>query len=80
MDDLASQHESFIGRINLGESVVHSWAYDSSGAYMVMAVRHKKFTALKIAGAQLPIRINGKASWVWIDSGSPISIFTIGEL
>ena len=47
---------------------------------MVMAVKHERFTELKVAGAQLPIRINGKASRVWIDSGSPISIFTIGEL
>ena len=47
---------------------------------MVMAVKHEIFTELKVAGAQLPIRINGKASRVWIDSGSPISIFTIGEL
>ena len=50
------------------------------GDYMVMAVKHERFTELKVAGAQLPIRINGKASRVWIDSGSPISIFTIGEL
>ena len=47
---------------------------------MVMAVKHKRFTVLKVAGAQLPIKINGKTSRVWIDSGSPKSIFTIGEL
>ena len=45
-----------------------------------MAIKHKRFTELKVAGAQLPIRINGKSTRVWIDSGSPISIFTIGEL
>ena len=28
----------------------------------------------------MPIGINGKSTRVWIDSGSPISIFTIGEL
>ena len=47
---------------------------------MVMAMKHKQFTELKAAGAQLPIRVNGKSTRVWIDSGSPISIFTIGEL
>ena len=46
---------------------------------MVMAIKHKQSTALKIVGAQLPIKINGKSTRVWIDSGSPISIFTIGE-
>ena len=45
-----------------------------------MAIKHKRSTELKIAGAQLPIKINGKPTRVWIDSGSPISIFTIGEL
>ena len=45
-----------------------------------MAVKHKRFTELKNAGAQLPIRISRIASRVRIDSGSPISIFTIGEL
>ena len=59
--------------------VVHSW--DSSSLdYMVMAIKHKRFTELKVAGAQLPIRKIGKSTRVWIDSGSPISIFTIGEL
>ena len=42
--------------------------------------KHKRSTELKIAGAQLPNKINGKSTRVWIDSGSPISIFTIGEL
>ena len=28
----------------------------------------------------MPIGINGNSTRVWIDSGSPISIFTIGEL
>ena len=47
---------------------------------MVMAIKHKRFRELKVAGAQLPIIMNGKSTRVWIDSGSPISIFTIGEL
>ena len=47
---------------------------------MVMVVKHKRFAELEVAGAQLPIRISGKASRVRIYSGSPTSIFTIGEL
>ena len=80
-DHVASQHASSIGWVNSSKPVVHSWDLSSSDRdYMVRAVKHKKFTKLKVAGAQLPIRINGKASRVWIDSGSPTSIFTIGEL
>ena len=52
----------------------------SDGDYRVMAIKHKRSTELKIAGAQLPIKLNGKSTRVWIDSESPISIFTIGEL
>ena len=33
-----------------------------------------------MAGARLPIKVNGKQTNVWIYSGSPISIFTIGKL
>ena len=60
---------------------MHSWDSSSSdGDYMVMAIKHKRVTELKVVGAQLPIKVNGKPTRVWIDSGSPISIFTIGEL
>ena len=79
-DEEASQHASSIGWVNKNP-VVHSWDSSSSdGDYMVMAIKHKRSTELKIAGAQLPIKVNGKSTRVWIDSGSPISIFTIGEL
>ena len=79
-DEEASQHASSIGWVNKNP-VVNSWDPNSSdGDYMVMAIKHKRFTELKSAGAQLPIKINGISFRVWIDSGSPISIFTIGEL
>ena len=45
-----------------------------------MSVRRKQEEELKIAGAKLALRINGHATQAWIDCGSPISIFTIGEL
>ena len=47
---------------------------------MVMAVRAKNQTELRVAEAKLPITINGRKTSVWIDSGSPISIFTNHEL
>ena len=79
-DEEASQHASFIRGVNKNP-VVHSWYSSSSdGDYMVMAIKHKRSTELRVAWAQLPIKINGKSTRVWIDSGSPISIFTIGEL
>ena len=47
---------------------------------MAMAVRTINHTELRVAEAKLPIMINGQKTSVWIDSGSPISIFTINEL
>ena len=72
-DEEASQHASSIGWVNKNP-VVHSWDSSSSdGDYMVMAIKRRGVTELKVAGAQLPIKVNGKPK-------SPISIFTIGEL
>ena len=58
----------------------HSWDSDSSGDYLVMSIKPGNMTKFRVEGAKLPIAINGKKTSVWIDSGSPISIFTIGEL
>ena len=53
---------------------------DSSGDYVVMAIKSRREIWLKVAGAQLPVKINGRQTNVWIDSGSPTSIFVVGEL
>ena len=45
-----------------------------------MAIKSRRETELKVAGFRLPIKVNGNQTNVWIDSGSPISIFTIAEL
>ena len=45
-----------------------------------MSIKTRNKTELRVAGAKLPIARHGKRTSVWIDSGSPISIFTIGEL
>ena len=63
-DEEASQHASSIGWVNKNP-VVHSWDSSSSdGDYMVMAIKHKRSTELKVAGAQLPIKVNGKSTRV----------------
>ena len=45
-----------------------------------MSIRRKEEEELRVAGAKLALKINGRTTQAWIDSGSPISIFTIGEL
>ena len=66
-------------RVNPPVKKQRSWDSDSSGDYVVMAIKSRRETELKVAGARLPIKLNGKQTNVWIDNGSPISIFTIGE-
>ena len=46
----------------------------------MMSVRPKRCTELKVAGAHLHLRINGKTTRVWIGSGSSIASFKIGEI
>ena len=79
-EDTYSQHENAVGWVNKPVKKQRSWDSDSSGDYVVMAIKPWKETELKVAGARLPIKVNGKQTNGWIDGGSPISIFTIGEL
>ena len=58
----------------------HSWSSESSDDYMVMAIRRKKETLLKVAVPKLKIYINGHPMNIWIDSGLPISILTLDDL
>ena len=57
-----------------------SWSSESSDDNMVVAIRRKKETLLKVAGPKLEIYINGHPINIWIDSGSPISILTLDDL
>ena len=44
--------------------------------YMVMSIKRKKnVTELKIPGAE-----SGKKMWLWIDSGFPVTIFSLTDL
>ena len=79
-EESVSSYGSSVGWVTDSNAVTQGWNSDSSTDYVVMSVRRKQEEELKIAGAKLPLRINGHATEAWIDSASPISIFTIGEL
>ena len=52
-----------------------------SDDYMVMSIKRKKNeTELKIPGARVQVEVSGKKMWLWIDSGSPVTIFSINDL
>ena len=79
-EESASNYGSSVGWVTDSKAPAHGWDSDSSTEYVVMSIRRKEKTELRVAGAKLALRINGKATQAWIDSGSPISTFTIGEL
>ena len=58
----------------------NSWSSESSDDYMVMAIRRKKETLLKVGGPKFKIYINEHPRNIWIDRGSPISILTLDDL
>ena len=74
MKDKISQHESSVGWVNTPTPPrqPHSWDSGNSGVYLVMSIRSKNKTELRVAGAKLPNAINGKKTSVWIDSCSAI--------
>ena len=78
LDDVESQvAANSVGFVKRDD---HSWSSESSDDYMVMALRRKKETLLKVAGPKLKIYLNGNPMIIWIDSGSPISILTLDDL
>ena len=79
-EENASNYGSSVGWVTDSKAPAHGWESDSSTEYVVMSIRQKEEEELRVAGAKLALKINGKATQAWIDSGSPISIFTIGEL
>ena len=82
IEDNISQHESSVRWVYTPTPTrqQHSWDSDRSGDYLVTSIRSKNKTELRVAGAKLLVAISGKKTSVLIDNGSPISIFTIGEL
>ena len=79
-EESASNYGSSVGWVTDSKAPAHGRDSDSSTEYVVMSIRRKEEEELRVAGAKLALKINGKATQAWIDSGSPISIFTIGEL
>ena len=58
--------------------------YMKSGSddyYMMMSIKRKKnVTELKIPGARVQVEVSGKKMWLWIDSGSPMTMFSMTDL
>ena len=60
--------------------LAHGWDSDSSTNYIVISIKRRQEEELKIAETKLALKTTVHSTQAWFDSGSPISVFTIGEL
>ena len=55
-------------------------ASSESDDYMVMSIKKKNVMEVKIPGARVQVEVSGKKMWLWVDSGSPVTIFSMKDL
>ena len=78
MNDLNEDPVSWVNQQGSGEKESMTSGSDD---YMVMSTKRKKNeTELKSPGARVQVEVSGKKMWLWIDSGSPVTIFSITDL
>ena len=74
-------NEDLVSWVNQQGSRKNESMTSGSDDYMVISIKRKKNeTELKIPGARVQVEVSGKKMWLWIDSGSPVTIFSITDL
>ena len=51
-----------------------------SDDYMVMSIKEKNAMEKKIPGARVQVEVSGKKMWLWVDSASRVTIFSMMDL
>ena len=78
INELNEDPVSWVNQQGCGENESMTSGSDD---YMVMSIKRKKNeTELKIPGARVQVEVSGKKMWLWIDSGSPVTIFSMNDL
>ena len=78
VNDVAEDPVAWVNQQGSGENESMTSGSDD---YMVMSIKRKKnVTELKIPGARVQVAVSGKKMWLWIDSGSPVTIFSMTDL
>ena len=79
--NVSELNEDPVSRVNHQGCGENESVTSGSDDYMVMSIKRKKNqTELKIPGARVQVEMSGKKMWLWIDSGSPVTIFSINDL
>ena len=78
VNDLNEDPVSWVNQQGCGENESMTSGSDD---YMVMSIHRKRNeTELKLPGARVQVEVSGKKMWLWIDNGSPVTIFSINDL
>ena len=77
VDNVAEVQVAWVNQQGRGE--IESMT-SGSDDYMVMSIKKKNVTELKIPVARVQVEVPGKKMWLWMDSGSPVTIFSIRDL
>ena len=78
VSDVAEDPVAWVNQQGSGENESMTSGSDD---YMVMSIKRKKnVTELKIPGTRVQVEVSGKKMWLWIDSGSPLTIFSLTDL
>ena len=80
MHSVDNASEDQVAWVNQQGSGENESMTSGSDDYMVMWIKKKNVTELKIPGARVQVNVSGKKMWLWVDSGSPVTIFSLTDL
>ena len=77
VDNVAEDQVAWVNQQQSGENESMTSGSDN---YIVTSIKKKNVTELKIPGARVQVEVLGRKMWLWVDSGSPVTIFSITDL
>ena len=72
--------EDQVARVNQQGNRENGSASSASDDYMVMSIKKKNVMEVKIPGARDQVEVSGRKMWLWVDSGSPVTNFSMTDL
>ena len=77
VDNVSEDQVAWVRQQRSGENESMTSGSDD---YLVMSIKKKNVSELKISGARVQVEVSGKKMWLWVDSGSPVTIFSMMDL
>ena len=80
MHSVDNASEDQVAWVNQQGSSENESMTSGSDDCMAMSIKKKNVMELKIPGARAQVELSGKKMWLWVDSGSPVTIFSMTDL